>query len=161
MKTRALLGWTLFSFFALALSATAASAQTGECRGGPNNGEPCTTDADCPRECRSNVAHPVCSDTLPCPNVCQGGDTPGAACSPEGFCPGVCIGGTNPGAACLKLHDPTCTGGGRCSARCGRDQCAKAFCRFPGAAGLLETGDPDEIETEPMVCLADDSRAVN
>jgi hypothetical protein len=153
MRLRALLGMAVFSLIALTVSATAVQAQEGRCRGGPNNGNVCTTDADCPGECSANVAHPLCDATTPCPNVCQGGDTPGAACA-DGLCPGVCQGGDNAGAACQKLHDPTCSGGGRCSARCGGDKCARAFCRIRTAAELIEPDEPqDETETDAVACV--------
>jgi hypothetical protein len=156
MRLRAPLGLALFALIALTVSATAVQAQEGRCRGGPNNGEPCTSDADCPGSCRANVAHPLCDDATPCVNVCQGGDTPGAAC-PDGLCPGVCEGGDNAGAACMKLHDPTCSGGGRCNARCGRDQCQRGVCRFRTAAGMLEPADPQEEETDSVACLLEET----
>jgi len=153
MRLRALLGPALFVLLAFSISSTAALAQTGQCRGGANNGQSCTSDADCPGACRANVQHPVCDDATPCPDVCQGGDTPGAVCA-DGLCPGVCQGGDNAGAACQKLHDPVCSGGGRCSARCGHDQCGRAFCRFRGSAELIQPEDvKDDEETDAVACV--------
>src|SRR5262245_7130323 len=156
VRLRALLGLVLFSLLALTLSTTSALAQTGQCRGGANNGQTCTSDADCPGACRANLEHPICDATTPCPNVCQGGDTPGAVCA-DGLCPGVCIGGDNAGAACLKLHAPPCSGGGQCSARCGRDQCGRAFCRFRTAAELIQPepeATDDDADSDAVACLA-------
>jgi hypothetical protein len=156
MRLRAPLGLALFALFALFISVNAVEAQTGQCRGGPNNGDPCTTDADCPGECQANVAHPLCGAATPCVDVCQGGDTPGAECA-DGLCPGICVGGTNPGAACTVFRDRICTGGGTCSARCGRDKCSRAFCRIRTGAALLEPGDPYEEETDSVACLLEET----
>jgi hypothetical protein len=138
--------------------APSSRAATMTCHGGTNDGQTCTTDADCPGACKLNATHPECGVVAPCPRVCRGGDTPGVPC-PEGTCPGTCVGGSNPGAACTRYgHDGECTGGGHCNARCSSDRCQVGRCRSGGGhseSSPMSDNLDDDSEVEVAACSAE------
>jgi hypothetical protein len=148
-RKRHLFGALVLAFLAvLVLSANAQAALT--CRGGANDGDPCTTDADCPGACLSNASHPICTVVGDCPRVCRGGDTPGAEC-PTGACPGVCIGGSNNGNPCTHYDGEECPGG-YCNAKCARDRCKLGRCRDNGGHSLSgPRADLDDIDDDAEV----------
>jgi hypothetical protein len=148
-----LFGALVLAFVTTLLLATPASADL-ICRGGANDGDPCTTDADCPGACQQNVAHPVCAVYTDCPNVCKGGTAPGTEC-PDGDCPGVCVSGPNAGNACMNGGD--CPNS-RCNAACKRDKCRLGRCKNDGphslSAPISELEEEEDIESgeEAVAC---------
>jgi hypothetical protein len=114
------------------------------CRGGANNGNSCSTDADCPGLCLHSATGALCGAGDPCARVCRGGDTPGAEC-PDGKCPGVCVGGDNRQQPCTG--DQAECPGGYCNTECRQDKCKLGECK---------TGQ-SHSESSPLRADADDS----
>ena len=146
-------GALVLAFMAVLVLSTPTHANL-VCRGGANDGQPCTTDADCPGTCLQNVGHPACQVYTDCPFVCKGGTTPGAEC-PDGTCPGTCIGGPNVGQACTTGADCPQS---RCNAVCKRDRCRLARCKDDGTHSLSgpvsALDEDDDTEDEAVACDA-------
>jgi hypothetical protein len=144
-----LFGAMVLAFLAVLVLTTTADAQVMRCKGGSNDGDTCTTDADCPGGCAANNDHPLCSTTFDCPLICRGGSTPGELCQNGDECPGVCVGGPNPGAACVEFYDPVCLPGGHCNAKCTRDRCKPGFCKTGGGHSITDPRPVSDLDDEP------------
>ncbi len=111
-----------------------ATART--CRGGSNNGNVCTDDADCPGG--------TCGSDLVFGGVCSGGTNDGGDCADDTDCPGDPDAGIDPGTCAVRINyicpgwdeeqfDPdylkTCNGGANAGSTCTDDtDCPDGTC---------------------------------
>lgn len=146
-----LIGALVLAFMAVMVLSTPTHAAL-VCRGGANDGDPCTTDADCPGTCQGNVSHPACAVYSDCPSVCKGGTAQGTEC-PDGLCPGLCIAGPNAGQACNSSAD--CPNS-RCNATCKRDKCRLGRCKEQGGHSFSDPtaalDDEQDSEADDVAC---------
>lgn len=104
-----------------------------QCDGGPDDGDPCNTDADC----ISGF-------------FCTGGGKAGALCNPangDADCQGFCVQGPNAGGACVDNADCAglvCVGGGKAGLTCAvTADCQVSTCQGCEIPGTICTTDAD------------------